>query len=279
MKKLTSLVLVLLMIASLAVTVFANADGNKWGDIPLYKGEIKLDGKIDEIYLQGLAVKIDKRTDGTTGGATGTAYLLWGNNKLYLAVDVVDPKIVPVDASQSVFKNEAIEFIVDFLNNGNTKNACKIMVGAQDNRMEIRYGATETYAKSVSVMSDKGYVIEVVCDLSQQTFTSPKAGENYGINIVIDDVTEPGVVTAVSPTHKNSPATNEAKKYDYATLSDKEVKVEAATTKPAETTKPAAQTQKPASSTTAPATFDAFAVIAVVAAASLGGVVVSKKRK
>ncbi len=278
MKKLTSLVLVLLMIASLAVTVFANADGNKWGDIPLYKGEIKLDGKIDEIYSQGLAVKLNKTTSGTPK-ASGVAYLLWGNNKLYMAAEVTDPEIVPVDTAKNIYENEAIEYIVDLLNNGSTKNAYKVMVSAQDNRLDFRYAASAKNAQSACTMTKTGYIVEVVYDLAEAALVAPKAGVNLGINIVIDDITGGGTRNSVGPVHKNNPGTNEAKKYDYATLSDKEVKVEAATTKPAETTKPAAQTQKPASSTTAPATFDAFAVIAVVAAASLGGVVVSKKRK
>ncbi len=277
MKKITSLILALLMTASLAVTVFANADGNKWGDIPLYKGEIKLDGKIDEIYSQGLTVKLDKATSGTPK-ATGVAYLLWGNNKLYMAAEVTDPEIVPVDTTKNIYENEAIEYIVDLLNNGSTKNAYKVMVSAQDNRLDFRYVASAKNAQSACTMTKTGYIVEVVYDLAEAALVAPKAGVNLGINIVIDDITGKDTRNSVGPTHKNNPGTNDTKKYDYATLSDKEVKVEA-TTKPAETTKPAAQTQKPAVTPAAPATFDAVTVIAVVAAASLGGVVVSKKRK
>ena len=76
MKKIISMILAVLMLASLSLAVSANSDGNNWGDIPMFKGEIKLDGEKDDIYDMGFTVDIKNRTDGKTGGATGLAYML-----------------------------------------------------------------------------------------------------------------------------------------------------------------------------------------------------------
>jgi len=268
MKKLTALVLALLMAASLSLIVSANSDGNKWGDIPLYNGEIKLDGEIDPIYFDGLVIDIKDRRDAGKG-ATGTAYFLWGNNKLYVAVDVTDADIVPVNPAVNTYKNESIEFVLDFLNKGDSKNAGKIMLSAEDNRLEYRYEAKEGCVKTACTMNDDGYIFEVIYDLSTQTFAAPKAGVNYGIVLTLNDIQGKDTRTNTYSPSKNGAGTNDVAKYDYVTLSGTEVKLVEAP----------AKTDAPAASVKAPATAD-MGILAVIAlAAAFGGAAVSGKRK
>lgn len=277
MKKLTSLALVLLMVASLALSVSANTTGNNWGDIPLYTGKITHDGEKDAIYDKGFTVNIDNRTDGVKGGATGKAYMLWGNNKMYVFVEVTDADIVKFDASKSAYQNDSVELTLDYSNAA--KNRCKTTITLGDSKANKGGDTPDNMYYAQCKTTSKGYNVEIVVDLGKQTIQAAKAGVQYGINLVINDITGTDTRGIIRSVHKNNPTENQHKNFDYITLSDKEVKVEAATTKPAETTKPAAQTQKPASSTTAPATADVFTVIAVAAAASLSGAVVFKKRK
>ncbi|MBE6561490.1 MAG: hypothetical protein E7662_10240 [Ruminococcaceae bacterium] len=271
MKRFLSLALALLMMATLAVAVSAHTSGNNWGDIPLYKGKITVDGVKDAIYDKGFTVNINNRTDGKTGGATGKAYMLWDGSKMYIFVEVTDADIVKFNASAAEHKNEGVEFTLDYSNAGS--NRCKVCVNVGNNSANKMGDSPDGMYSVQCKTSAKGYNVELVCDLSKQNIQPVKFGVQYGINLLINDITGTDTRGIIRTVHKNNPTENETAKYDYITLSNKEVKIEA------QTTKPAAQTQKPTSSTTAPATADVFTVIAVAAAASLSGVIVSKKRK
>ena len=118
------------------------------------------------------------------------------------------------------------------------------------------------------ITTSKGYAVELICDLATQTIQPSVAGAKYGINIIINDMTGTDTRGIIRSVHKNNPKENEAKKFDYITLSGDEVVIAAA---PVKTEAPAAQTK-------APATADGF-TLAVIAMISAAGVAVSKKRK
>ena len=263
MKKIISMILAVLMLASLSLAVSANSDGNNWGDIPMFKGEIKLDGEKDDIYDMGFTVDIKNRTDGKTGGATGLAYMLWGNNKFYVFVEVKDADIVKLDPARSTWQNEGVEFTLDFGNAG--ANRSKTTVTMEDSKSSVSGDATEKMFTVKCKQTSTGYNAEIICDLSAQNIQAAKAGAKYGINLLINDMTGKDTRGIIRTVHKNNPTENENKKFDYITLSGDEVEL-------------AVEEKAPAAATKAPATADLTA-IAVIALISAGGAYVSKKRK
>ena len=261
MKKIFSAGIAALMCATaLTASVSAHKDFKSWGDVPKTAAKITLDGKLDEVYNEGLVVDVNLADSGKTGTATGKAYFVWADDGLYCAVEVKDPDICAIDESKNAWEQDGIEITYDWANDGSTRH-----------KRLIHYDGTVVKAgdatvEAIEVKADKTadtYIIETKAALPDGV----KAGSGIGVNIVIDDMTDDNSVrTIVRSAQSSGAGENDVANFDYISLSDKEV---------GNGTAPAAADTDTAA---APATFDLSVVAALLAAAS-GAVVVSKKRR
>ncbi len=272
MKKLTALLLITMLLAVLPISVFANSDGASWGEVPLYTGDIDLDGEKDDVYDEGLIVKINNRTDGIKGGATADAYMLWGSGKFYVFFDVNDADIVKYDAARSNWQNEGVEFTLDFKNDGS--NRSKVTIVMEPNICAPSGDAPEKIGASVCKRTSHGYSVELIYDLSQQSVQAPKAGVAYGINMLVNDMTGTDTRGIIRTTHKNNPTENEVAKFDYIVLGSEEVGIEIIEE---ETEAPAASGAK--APVTAAKTADLMLLpMLVLAVSGMGVTVISRKK-
>ena len=88
MKRIAVLAMAVLMIVCAIAPVSAATVNGLFGDVPLYKGTITVDGKLDEIYKQGLVIPTQVYNEQYKSEATGTVYALHDGKNLYVAVAV-----------------------------------------------------------------------------------------------------------------------------------------------------------------------------------------------
>ncbi len=256
MKKYLSLsVAALLAAGALATNASAIAGNASWGDVPKTADKIVFDGKMDDVYAQGLKVEVDIiRESGKPESAKGTAYYLYDDNYIYFLIDVTDSELMENDKSKqtgSYWDCDGVEICYDFANDG--ANLSKWTCWYEGEFMN-KSAAAVTYAEFKTTITDKGYIIEHRAELPDDV----KAGSDIGVNIILDNMTSSGRVLVRAPQSTNA-TENELGKYDVIHLSDKTVTAKKAVNSATQTADPITLT-----------------ALAAVAAA---GVVVSKKRK
>lgn len=257
MKKHTAALLLTGAIVASALTVptLAVKEGAKWGDIPLTKEKITIDGKMDEIYKKGLKITPDANSGGNT---TATVYYLHDGKAVYLFAEIIDPYIMPIssDREKTFWEEDGIEAMFDVTNDG--KNFAKITAHYDGftNTAECRNGQEKNFT-SAAVKNDKGYCVEVRFDLGGIATT----GSEIGLNFINDEMTSENkrfplrTKGGLSTNHANKPET-----FDYALLSATEVK------------------NASAANPTAAATADVSSLALSAAALALAGFAVSKKK-
>ncbi len=241
----------LLCTSTLAVGASAHKDFASWGDVPYTSDKIVMDGKLDEIYKQGLIVDVNI-ADGDH--ATAKAYLLWADDSIYCAFEVTDPELCPVDLSKNAWEIDGVELVYDWKNDGSTRHKWLIhhdgsALQAGDASLDaIEIKATETA---------NSYIVETKTKLGDGV----DVGSGIGINLLIDDMSGGNTKRTIVFSAQSGNATeNEVAKYDYVVLSDKKVSTKK------ETPASAAQTA------------DVTAVAALMTAVS-GAALALKKRK
>ncbi len=248
----------LLAVGALASNVSAIAGNASWGDVPKTADKIVLDGKKDEIYDQALKVAIENSDNiyAKDGKATasGTAYYIHDDEYIYFLIEVSDSELVPNDTAKqsgSYWECDGVEICYDFANDG--KNLSKWTCWYEGEYMN-KSSAAVTDAEYKTTLTDGGYIIEHRTKLPDGV----KSGSDIGVNIILDNMTSGGRVLVRAP-QSTGATENELGKYDVIHLSDKAVTAK----------KVAASAQ----------TADPIALTVLAAAASVAGVVVSKKRK
>ncbi len=274
MKKILSLALVVMMVAACAVTAFAAESGTSYGNVPKTSEKITVDGKMDDIYKKGLAIKsLSKDDKGNAASASFTAYLLWnGTDTIYCYADIVDSTYYDhskAATAPSAWNTDSLELFLDYSN--------KVARTRDQYRLDLlgtpTYYDTTTYTGAdvakfgftgyAASKTDKGYGVE----FQLKAYKEAIAGDmKVGFHLMLNDMQLDGTTRIM--VHSDA-CNNTPDKFGYITLSNTAVKVDATT----------AATQKaPATSGSSAATFDAGIVLAVVAAAAGAGVVVSKKK-
>lgn len=229
MKKIFSFALAaLLCTAAATVGVSAHKDFASWGDVPRTSEKIVLDGKLDEIYSQGLVVDIDI-ADGNH--ATGKAYMLWADDGLYCAIEVNDPEICALDLSKNAWELDGVEITYDWKNDGSTRHKWMIHY---DGTVVKAGDATEEAIEVKATKTDSSYIIESKAALPDGV----TAGSGIGINLLLDDMSGGNSTrTIVRSKQSGGASENEVAKFDYVTLSADKVslKKEEAPTQAAQT--------------------------------------------
>lgn len=269
MKKVISIIMLFALTLILTVGVSGHTSGQKWGDVPKTLTPVEIDGKLDDVYKQGLSFKIDRRTDGKTGGSTGVGYLLHDGKYIYYFVSVTDPEYCDIDLSRlatSCWTNEGVEFTIDFKNDGS--NRTKITAYWSGESLASGDGKAEMF-KHAGVRTDKGFDIEIRLELQQ----GAKTGSDVGIQCLINDMTEGNKTRGIirCPSSLNC-GDNEVAKFDYVTLSDKEVAV-------VETTAPPAAKAPDAAKTPAAQTADITVIAVLCGLLSFAGTAVCRRRR
>jgi len=275
MKKIISLALAVLTLALvLAAPVSAAPGKGSYGKVPMFIDGIEMDGKIDEAYTE-FGLKIGTVAyPGFTSDTKCDLYLLHDGEYLYVIYDVkeayaFDP--AKYDAASknasSAWKLAGTELHIDWAGKGADCAKLMIIATGEFYGSKMAQGKESTYVKEIKTSYDvakKSYILEIKMPFSD----GAKVGSEIGFFPMITsnkDFAKPNqdhiLCTKINDGDKGA---NNASVFYNVTLSDEvvafpEVKEEA---------------KAPASA----ATFDGLAVLAVVAALSGAGVVVSKKR-
>ena len=282
MKKLSLIMAVLMIALMIAVPASAASGKGSFGEVPLYKGGITVDGVIDEAYTE-LGLKIDATQSFDSGryksDAKAWLYMLHDGENLYLVYDVSDPydldvsKYPKANEDGGAWKNAGTELYVDWGCTGAVSTMAKVCAWI-DGR---HWGAGGTLTAGENV---KNYVAEykTVVDKANKKYVlefklpfndGAKIGSEVGFNAMItsnDDIATGNQdhITCTLPGVSNAAA-----EFKNETLSSTEVKMpEAPKEEPKEEQKP----------TENPTTGDPITVLAIIAAVSGAGVVISKKR-
>ena len=282
MKKVFSLLLAAaLVLCAMTVTVFAAPGNASYGDVPLYKGGITIDGKMDEAYKLGL--KIDASLDYSDALATDTTadlYLLHDGEYLYILYDVksafdIDPgKYNPANANANdSWKGSGTELYLVWNNiTGATGNDVAKLEGWIDGQM---WGAAGTAAAGNEYQYVDAY--KTTYDVAAKTYMmewklpmqETELGSEVGFYAMITSNKDMfnGAQDTICTT-----APGQANRYGQflnITISEKEV----ALPEPEPVVVP--PVEEPAS---APQTFDMGVIAVVSAVISAAGAAISKKK-
>ena len=275
MKKIISLAMAVLMMALvLAAPVSAAPGKGSYGEVPMFKGGIEMDGEIDEAYTEfGLKIGTQSYGDNYKSDTKCDLYLLHDGEYLYVIYDVKEAYDFKPDKYDAASKNASsawklcgTELHVDWAGKG--VDCAKLMIIATGEFWGSRMaeGKEATYVKEIKTTYDvaaKTYILEI----KMPFVDGAKVGGTIGFFPMItsnNDFAAPGQ-NHILCTKTDAPAANKAAEFYNVTLSDEEVAF------------PEVKEEAKAPAASA-ATFDGLAVLAVVAALSGAGVVVSKKR-
>jgi len=80
MKKLLAMILIAVLMVSVSIPAAAAPDGKNKGTIPMTNANIVIDGVKDDVYNNGLIIKVDLNNGDAKGSGGGTSYLLWSED-------------------------------------------------------------------------------------------------------------------------------------------------------------------------------------------------------
>ncbi|MBE6551444.1 MAG: hypothetical protein E7665_04840 [Ruminococcaceae bacterium] len=278
MKKLSLALAILMLALALAVPASAATGKGSYGEVPVYKDGITIDGKLDEAYTK-LGLKIDCTKDFDDGryksDTEAWIYVLHDGEYLYVAFDVNDPYDIDVKNypeahanSDNSWRQSGVELFLDWKNSGSNFAKYQTWIDGRSWTEGTAKGKESTYYKEVKTTSNvsaKNYIIEMKLPIME----GAKTGSEVGFNAMItsNDSLAAGNQDHVACTLPGK--SNDAPDFLNITLSEKVVKLpEAPKEEPKEEQKP----------TENPTTGDPITVLAIIAAVSGAGVVISKKR-
>ena len=241
-----------------------------------YIADITLDGKIDDAWNYAPEIKVDTVKENASSWfgdntkvagkdyATLTCKVLWdGHGTLYLLY-VVKDNVISLSGANS-WDQDSIEYFIQ-TENSTDSSASKIQKRLMADNSTSDIGAEEYGYSKI----DGGFVYEIAVDISEVG----GAGQSFGIDFQYNDDAE-GQGTrniCLGWSDSTDKASSDPSVYGQCLLSDKTVAsiIEEEKQKAAE-----AEAAGQGSASTA----DPMALTALAAAASLAGVVISKRRK
>ncbi len=193
MKKILSLILVFSMIFALAITTSAASDVVK-------KGTAKVDGVLDNAYLNSLVVKdLGTKPNALDEAEVGEwpftckadVYFLYDDARLYVYCDVTDDDVMTLGETflkdYNAYQTDLIEMRFSF--NGDPHNVIKVSVDAYGYTL---FGLKHHYEmidystfEYKTAFTDKGYAIEVSMPCTKGQMDMIKAGKlgfTYSLN-------------------------------------------------------------------------------------------------
>jgi hypothetical protein len=193
-----SILVALIMVMVLSVPSFG-------ASTEILKGTPVIDGKIDEIYSQSLAIPIGEGTGGVgfystaptaDTDVTGTVYLLWDDKFLYACADVKDGDVLSagdeyINAEANPWINDATENWVDLLTGTPTKIStdafAKKVFGNNDTDFDF------ANIQKAATQGNGGYITEIAIPLPVV-----KEGDELGYKIQVNDYAADATVVALA---------------------------------------------------------------------------------
>ena len=210
MKKLVSLLTAGTMLLSMATPAMASYDAAKVADVPKVPSAdmITIDGQMDDaVWADAVKVEINQFNCGEENDTRGTAYMLWGDNALYVYYDVKDADVViPSEDMQydRPWNTDSVEMFLDFGNEHadlvqQFRIDCTGFLSyyAEGGAMSAYGPNAKQYFGDYAVTRDgEGYNIEAVINLEKW---GRKEGDAIGLQLQINDMTSdnPNSTTAV----------------------------------------------------------------------------------
>ena len=262
MKKLFTLIMAGLLAAAMIAPASA-ADAQE----VLY-GTPVIDGVLDEMYTRSASHSLRNfafyaegdSSVGTTAEGT-TAYMLWDEDNLYIAVEVNDETPCDYDSSIDYAAWNTSDNIENFLFSvkDDTYEFIHISAVGDITYAELFEQLYDSDIETAAESTDKGYVIEFAIPLPEE-IAELKAGSEFVYSLQYNDY-----IPASNAVIANGGQSIE--QGDRYVFSDTKALVEDVIVTPVED-----------SVTTAPQTFDAGIIAAVTAIVSAAGYAISKKR-
>ena len=198
MKKILSLILACLLVASLAAFVYADDEEGDKKVAEFIYGTAEIDGQIDDIYQFAPKYLVNELS---AGGPATDSYCyfsgLWDDNSvMYFLVEVYDT--TPF-YSKETYKCDGAEFSFDpYVNEemeyADDPTAGKLNIGA-DIDAPIGYRQGEWQEEWVDVAfsyTDTGYIIELRVDFNAYNGIKFKEGMDFGFDLLLNDYPEDG---------------------------------------------------------------------------------------
>lgn len=306
MKKLITLFLAVVLIASLGVATSADDFQGK-GVIKM--GTAVIDAQLDpeytgSLYFTGLGTGENGYGTAWSHTAQASIYLMYDSTYLYIFAEVIDNDVFTKGAvfcmGDNPYSNDCIEFRMNFKGATGDDNH-KVSIDAYGYRafgLDMSVGVIDYDSlEYATVITDTGYCVEVAIPCSKGATDMIEAGK-LGFTYQLNDMTSSGACEYFTSSFYGEPAKNTP---FYALSTEKAVAgqggaVTPTTTPKTEVTTPKAETTPKADDTTPkadttpraddttpgennPTTFDPIVIAAVLTAASGAAFVVSSKKK
>jgi hypothetical protein len=310
MKKTLSIFFIVVLLTSImSIQVFASSVGSSFGDVPkIDDSAIKIDGLIDEAaWNNAVKIPIDRLSPSSAAqpsaersGATGTAYIMWGDKGIYFGIKITDPTYTNADSSTLTvdvpfYNTDNIEIMLDPSNSGNIeKTPCYQVnnngfphMGNVENGQTLMGADCDKYMQYAATRTSDGYILEILA-LNNNAVGTFTAGQKIGISFQITDMSDTDLnnwgdrLIVLSPASLGSEVDGwSVEQFDYIILADlPEVipPVDIVADNPADV--PADISENvPAVNTPSPNTRDAFAISIFMILTVVTAIVVSKKIK
>ena len=219
MKKIFSCVLVVVMLAALLAVGVSAAEKNylacdNYGDVvQVEKKSVRLDGMKDDAYAAANPIAIASvftpSANTTTTNVTGTAYIVYDSQYIFVFVEVNDTslKTKASDPLNASFREDSVEILVDWTNEGvdipnKSPYQCRLSYeGYISARLgqsgDSMFGSVEDGgADPVTWLSGTSYVRPdgsgYNCEFRIELPADVDVNERIGINIMINDWTDQG---------------------------------------------------------------------------------------
>ena len=156
-----------------------------------------IDGIVDDVWSSSTEQPVDVTMDGTISGASdcsGSWWVLWDSDYLYVLVDVTDESLVADTSIADSWQDDSVEVYID---GDNSKGAT-----TDDNDFQYRFrwnteveDASEYFHPPDSLegveyavaTTDNGYLMEIKLPWANMTGETPQGGQVIGIDIFIND--------------------------------------------------------------------------------------------
>ncbi len=212
------------------------------GKIPLYKGKITVDGKVDEAYTLGLKLDIDKvYTDATKSASTATLKLLHDGAHIYAVVELKSgyplTDINPTYDNNTAWNTTSCQLAIDWANKG--ENAYDMMALYNNHVFGARAAAEKETEYLVAYASSVDYAAKTaVFEYELNFMEGAKTGSAVGLCGMVNSDSDMGPSkTAKRTIISTQPgvAVSKYNLYGNVTLSADEVKLPTAEAKQSQT--------------------------------------------
>jgi len=269
MKKLVSAILCasLLVGTALGFHTVAAEKGGEIGKVPVTSDKITVDGKMDEVYKQGLKLLFTNEwanSKDKTLKNDSVAYMLWdGKENFYIFADIIDAT-PGVRADKNAWSIDCLEVFFDYDNKGASKVQLRVdyegaISGTSGNEAETQ---KDGLIATKVVKNDKGYTVEMqVKAMQSNTAKTITAGQKIGFQSFISNFFKKDTTVLQNVNYCGAGQSGNAD-WGYITLSADKVAA------------PVAKT-----TTKAATTLDAGIITAAMALASASAAIVFKKKR